>query len=77
MSLSDKIKETQCDCGKADCWMTWETINTEDVKEFIEKIIKKFKRMKIVSGDVIEFEIKQEAGEKLTKDSHKTDRSNQ
>ena len=39
----------------------------EDVKESMKNLIKKFKGMKIVSGEVIEFEIRQEVGEELLK----------
>lgn len=38
----------------------------DDVKEFIRLLIKKFEGMEIVSGEVIKFEVRQLAGEKLT-----------
>jgi phospholipid N-methyltransferase len=37
----------------------------EDVKEFIRLLIEKFEKMEIVSGEVIKYEIKQLAGDKL------------
>ncbi|MHA1302338.1 MAG: hypothetical protein ACTSPI_01365 [Candidatus Heimdallarchaeaceae archaeon] len=40
-------------------------IPTIYVKEFIKRLIEKFERMEIVSGQVAKYEIKQLAGEKL------------
>jgi len=58
MSLSDKRFKNEF---RTNCYLH------EDVKESMKNLIKKFKGMKIVSGEVIEFEIRQEVGEELLK----------
>jgi hypothetical protein len=62
-NLSDKINNT----GKYE----GANIGIIDVKEFIRLLIEKFEKMEIVNGEVIKYEIKQLAGDKLKEDLKK------
>jgi len=55
MTLKDKLKFTSA-------FQIGYYYPVEDVKQFLKDLIAKFKGMEIVSGEVIEYEIKKSAG---------------